>query len=57
MTRVFVNIVILLGFICACYGYLANFYKLFTEQEGIGKVAARVIGVVAFPLGCIIGWF
>ena len=59
MLRVTTNILISIGFLSAAYGYLDNIFKLFTshESEAAGKIAARILGVLFFPLGCIIGWF
>lgn len=57
MLKVISNMMILVGFLSALYGYVNNVVELCTSNETVGKVAARVIGVLFFPLGCIIGWF
>jgi nucleoside permease NupC len=59
MLRITSNLLTFIGFVTAVYGYFDNLFKLFTahETEAAGKIAARILGVLFFPLGCIIGWF
>lgn len=38
-------------------GYGLNIYKLAFENPTAGMLAARVIGIFAFPLGAVLGWF
>lgn len=57
MLRIIGSLLIIIGFLSALFGYCDNIYKLCAENETIGKVAARIVGIFFFPLGCIIGWF
>jgi hypothetical protein len=39
----------------AAIGWVMNIAKLF-YATGFGEVAVRLIGMIAFPLGALLGW-
>jgi hypothetical protein len=57
MLRIITDLLIFFGLLSACAGYVMNIAKLFSDHEGFATAAARVLGVIFFPIGCILGWF
>ena len=44
-------------FWAAFVGYVMNIIQMFHASELTFTVAARIIGIVLFPLGCLLGFF
>lgn len=47
----------LMGLFAAFYGWVSNILKLIELDAMTGMTVARAIGVVAFPLGALLGYF
>lgn len=39
------------------YGWIANIISLIAGNEPLGKLIARAIGILAAPLGAVLGYF
>jgi hypothetical protein len=50
--------IMLLGipFAAAC-GWVMNIGSLLYSNEGVARIALRVVGIFIFPLGCVLGYF
>lgn len=44
-------------FIGGLYGYTANIVSLVSENESVGMMIGRVIGIFAAPIGVLLGYF
>ena len=53
------GIIWLLLILSLASGYVMNLYSIFHTADGplTGKFILRIIGIFAFPLGGILGWF